>query len=536
MSAPPSLRADRTGPTPRPGRSLALALALVLALGAGSAGCSTDDPSSSASPTTSVSPATTAPAIGDAGPDGAPGGDGGVPDGPMAVVDEELTGGNGPFIGSATGLEVPEGYVQEEFVAEGSATDYVAEGSLGGDGRWTFTPGTRADYRTRVLVRRPVDPTDASGTVIVEWLNVSGGLDANPDYASTEAEIVRRGHTWVGVSAQLIGVEGGPVLVAPEGVADLVGKGLVALDGDRYGTLSHPGDGFSFDIFTQIARAARAGEAFVGGVVPDVVLAVGESQSAIALTTYYNGVQPLTAAFDGFLIHSRAYAALPLVEPGAFADLAGAMVATPEPVLLRDDVEAPALVLQAEGDVVGILGSARARQPDRATVRLWEVAGTAHADATLLGPLAATLDCGVAINDGPMHVVAKAALHHLDRWVRTGEAPPEAERLELTDTEPPGIARDPDGIALGGIRTPPVDVPVEVLSGDPGPEPGLLCILMGSTSPLPAERIVELHGTRARYEAAYDAALDEAVAAGFVLDDDREALAAFADPAAVPGG
>ncbi len=45
--------------------------------------------------------------------------------------------------------------------------------------------------------------------------------------------------------------------------------------------------------------------------------AVGESQSAFALTTYVDGVQPLTKAFDGFLVHSRGGAGLGLALPDA---------------------------------------------------------------------------------------------------------------------------------------------------------------------------------------------------------------------------
>ncbi|MEW6271454.1 MAG: alpha/beta hydrolase domain-containing protein [Thermodesulfobacteriota bacterium] len=233
--------------------------------------------------------------------------------GPAADLAEELTGGSGPFIGEAVSPRLEDfGYVQREYVAAGTASSYRAVGALGADGRWTFEPELEAPYRTRVLVRRPADAADFSGTVIVEWLNVSGGVDAGPDYTSLEEEIVRRGHAWVGVSAQLIGVEGGPVLVIAPGAEGLAGRGLKGLDPARYGSLAHPGDGFSFDIFTQAARALRAGDG-LGGLRPDVVLAAGESQSAIALVTYYDGVQPLTGAFDGFLVHSRASVGLPLV-------------------------------------------------------------------------------------------------------------------------------------------------------------------------------------------------------------------------------
>jgi hypothetical protein len=447
-------------------------------------------------------------------------------------VSEEISGGNAPFIGAAAGLAVPDGYVQHEYVASGTATSYAADGPLSEDGRWAFAPADTAAYRTRILVRRPASAGAFSGTVVVEWLNVSGGVDANPDYASLEAEITRQGHTWVGVSAQLIGVEGGPVLVSAPGASDLAGKGLKTLDPARYGSLEHPGDGYSFDIFTQVTRALLQGGAVLGGTRPQFVLAAGESQSALALTTYYNGVQPLTAAFDGFLVHSRASVSLPLVGPGEFADLTAAIVAA-TPALFRDDLEAPVVELQAESDVTGVLNSVAARQPDSDRLRLWEVAGTAHADLHLLGSIADSIDCGAPINNGPMHLVAKAALRGLDTWVRTSDAPAGAARLEVTDAATPEIVRDADGIALGGIRTPPVDVPVDVLSGIPGPNPDLLCILLGSTIPLSDVRLAELYPTRATYEQQYATATEQAITAGFILEPDRDALLGFAQPSRI---
>lgn len=450
---------------------------------------------------------------------------------PAADISEEISGGNGPFIGAATGLAVPAGYVEHEYVASGTATAYEAKSELSTDGRWTFAPSTTAAYRTRILVRRPANAADSSGTVIVEWLNVSGGVDANPDYASLEEEIIRQGHAWVGVSAQLIGVEGGPVLVAAPGTQDLAGKGLKTLDPARYGSLEHPGDGYSFDIFTQVTRALRKGGPVLGEAKPQFVLAAGESQSAIALTTYYNGVQPLTLMFDGFLVHSRASVSLPLVGPGQHADLAGSLGGV-KPVF-RDDLEAPVFELQAESDITGILNSVVVRQPDSDQFRLWEVAGTAHADAHLLGSIASSIDCGVPINNGPMHLVAKAAFRGLDSWVRTGSAPPIAPLLEMTTDTAPAILRDSDGIAIGGIRTPPIDVPVDVLSGVPGPNSGLLCLLLGSTTPLADARLVELYATRAAYEQQYAAGTDQAIQSGFILEPDRDALLAFAQPSRI---
>src|SRR5690606_1245474 len=139
----------------------------------------------------------------------------------------------------------------------------------------------------------------------------------------------------------------------------------------------------------------------LGGLRPERLLAVGESQSGFALTTYVNGVQPLTRAFDGFLVHSRGGAAAPLAEPGAGIDIAGT-VRRP-PTRIRTDLDVPVLVLEAQPAAAGILTPPPARRPDAARFRLWEVAGTAPADAYLRGGLADGLGWPAPVNDGPHH-------------------------------------------------------------------------------------------------------------------------------------
>lgn len=456
-----------------------------------------------------------------------------TPSGPAAQL-TALTGGSGPFMGEATPPNLQQiGYVQHEFAAAGTATAYNDVGSLTPDGRWTFVPDTRAPYRTRVLVRAPAKASAFSGTVIVEWLNVSGGVDADPEWTSLSEEIVRAGDAWVGVSAQRIGVEGGPVLVSVPGVpgSQDAGKGLKAIDPARYGSLSHPGDGYSFDIFTQVARAVGSG-AGLSGLRSKRLIAAGESQSAFALVTYFNGVQPLTQTFDGFFVHSRGASGLPLVAPGKGADIAGAI--TGSPTIFRTDQKTPILDIQTETDVGSILNSYAARQPDSNHFRLWEVVGTAHADAHLIGSSAQYIDCNVPINNGPMHIVAKAALRALTNWLTTGTAPVTAPRIEVTPGATPQIVRNADGIALGGIRTPPTDVPVATLSGAPGPNPSTICLLLGSTKPFSAARLAQLYPSRAKYLQLYQADVAATIKAGFALPQDRAALMAFADPSVIP--
>jgi hypothetical protein len=459
------------------------------------------------------------------------------PDGPAAVL-APLDGGEGPFIGTAGGgPDLDEaGYEEVEYSASGTAVSYTADGDLPADGMFELAPGEEADYATRILVRRPAEADAFNGTVVVEWLNVSGGVDAAPDYTYLAEELVRGGYAWVGVSAQRIGVEGGTIAVEAPGAEDQgAGSGLVGIDPERYGDLEHPGDAFAYDIYTQVARALRSpGDVdALDGLDAERILAAGESQSAFALTTYINGVQPLARQYDGFLVHSRGGPAFPLGEPGGGIDIASAIGGPP--TVLRTDGEAPIMVVETEGDVVGLLSYLPARQPDTDRFRLWEIAGTAHADKFQVGDTEEMLGCAAPINQGQQVFVLRAALRHLDAWVADGTAPPEAPRLDVDESgDAPVFEVDEVGNVTGGIRTPAVDAPVDVLSGANDDE-SIICVLFGSTTPIPAEELTRLYDGPEDYLDAYEEATDEVIELGFALEDDRAALLDDAEPGRLAG-
>jgi hypothetical protein len=461
----------------------------------------------------------------------------GVADEPtgLSATFTELTGGAGPFVGtSGPGPDLDAaGYTEVEYAAAGTATSYTSAEPLPADGTFELEPGTEAEFRTRALVRRPATDDDFNGSVVVEWLNVSGGVDAAPDYTYLADELVREGYAWVGVSAQLIGVEGGPVAVSLPDAPPEVGAGLKAIDPERYGDLEHPGDAFAYDIYTQVGRgliSPDGGEAPLDGLEIQQVLGIGESQSAFALTTYINGVQPLARVFDGFLVHSRGGAAFPLGEPGVGIGIADAIGG--EATTIRTDGGAPVIVVQTEGDVLGALGYLPARQPDSSVFRLWEVAGAAHADLFQIGDREETLGCATPINRGQQVFVLRAALRHLAGWAGGGEPPPEAERLEVDETGT--FVLDDVGNVQGGVRTPVVDAPVDVLSGLAPEGSSVICLLLGSTLPVPDARLSSLFASDDEYLAAYEGAADAAIAAGFVLADDREPVLDGAQPDRIP--
>ena len=377
-------------------------------------------------------------------------------------------------------------------------------------------------------MRRPVDPERFHGTVVVEWLNVSAGFDSAPDWTYLADEITRSGHAWVGVSAQAVGVTGGASLVGLAGT-----DGLRGADPERYGSLTHPGDAFSYDLFTLVGRGlVDPGPVDpLGGLGPERLLAVGESQSAFRLSTYLNAIHPLEHVYDGFLVHSRG-ASVATLGGGTGLDLEGPAVR------IRDDQTVPVIVVETETDLGPVLGYHAARQPDTGSVRTWEVAGTAHADAYQLGGHADFLGCTHLVNAGPQHFAVKAALRHLVGWARGGPPPPRGPRLTVVGgdggvADPTlAVVRDGLGNALGGIRTPLVDVPLATLSGDP---PGCgqpMCRLFGSTVALEPARVAARYPSRRAYLDAYERSADDAIAAGFVLAEDRAELLAAGAAAA----
>lgn len=445
------------------------------------------------------------------------------------------------------------GYVSEEWFFSSTATSYELEGEAGADGQWQARPAKREGFKTRLVVRRPVDPTRCNGSVYVEWLNVSGGLDAAPDWLFLHRHLIREGAIWVGVSAQKVGIDGGGLVP---------GMPLKKASAARYGSLVHPGDAYAFDIFSAVARGLRAqGFGPLGGLPAERVIAIGESQSAGFLVTYANAIDPIEQCFDGFLIHGR---------PGRAAGIDGNYIRAPRGGQLsdlgafktvghriREDVRVPVLTFESETDVVG-LGGGQARQPDTALFRLWELAGASHFDT--YGLVASMIDregvpvqdlamamtptdkpMGIPaespINSGPQqHYVLGAALSHLDRWVCDGTPPPHAPRLESTDESGSELVRDELGIAKGGIRTPWVDAPSAVLSGTaPGGEG--FAFLLGRTQPLDEATLARLYpGGSEEHRSRFEAATAKAVAAGFLLKADADEINALARTGLQPSG
>jgi Alpha/beta hydrolase domain len=420
-----------------------------------------------------------------------------------------VTGGTGrPFPTSPVPLDTA-GYTEQEYFLDGTATGYVQADTWGSDGRWRVRPTERAAFRTRLLVRRPADPARFNGTVVVEWLDLPGGVDVDPDFLYTHAELLRAGYAWVGVSAQQQGV-----------------TALQHIDPERYADLTHPGDTFSYSIYSQAAQVLRhpSGVDPLGGLRPRILIGDGYSGSSARLVTYINAVQPVDRLFSGFLVHSRWAKSAPISQAPQ------AQQPSPPIVYTRTDSSAPVLTVETETEILQThpsfpnLDYYPVSQPDSRRFRLWEVPGTSHVDATLDALLAAEsgsqpTQCTQPANNGQESAVMSAALARLNRWIRTGVPAPTARRIQVTP-DGTAIIRDGYGNALGGVRTPALDAPVATLTGSGNDGTSQQCEIEGTTTLFSPAQRKALYPTHQAYVTAVVRAAAAGVAAGFLLPPD----------------
>ena len=404
-------------------------------------------------------------------------------------------------IHSASAIELAaHGYSEEEFFIEGVANTYkadsdnpMADASIESDGH---------RYRTRLVVRRP-QPADFNGVVVVEWMNVTGGVDKDIDWWQSGEHLVANGYAYVFVSAQQMGIDN-IISWSPERYA--------GLNATHDGMVS--GDASSYDIFSAVAKSiVREGQALPAGAVDILaglrarqIIATGHSQSASRLANYLNGIHTLDPVFDGFIVHGGGG-------------------------IIRDDQPVKIFKLMAETDM---LRRAATQQPNTDNFRQWEVAGSSHVDVPLEieygkvrnqqeglsieGVTPRDSGCDLpAYSTVPFRDVMDAAFDHMVRWLDEGLAPPIAEPIQLVRAFPTvEFARDDFGNVLGCIRLAEHAVPTAKNTGlNTGAN--RFCFLYGSHEPFDTATINALYHSKADYLERVNTVVEQNVADGFIL-------------------
>jgi hypothetical protein len=458
--------------------------------------------------------------------------------GPLPVTDASH-----PFGGAAYQMRPQDlrrsGYVEEEYLVSGKANVYTWPAPGPAQVRTADAP-----YTTRILVRRPAKPRHSSGTVVVEMLNPSNLFDLNIGWALAHEELMRRGHTWVGITAKPITVAalktfdqaryGSLSFANPLPLDDPANCGTVAADSSR-----STENGLIWDINTQVGAwlKSKARSNPLRGSV-DRLLGFGYSQTGGYLNTYVNAIHSRQSrpVYDGYLIE---------VAGGAFVGLVPINQCEPAPPVSdprRQIVNARVPVMRAMSQSDYLIGIA-SRRPDSDApgdrYRHYEVAGAGHASPDELYYSARPADIvqagravpPLACNEGPrsrlsMSLATNAFLQNLDAWVRWRVPPPRAAPIRVENGAP---VLDEHGNVIGGVRSPYVDVPTATWFGSA--TGASFCFIAGWERPFDAAKLRALYPTHGDYvrkvaRSATHLAVDRFVTVPDALDLIREAARA----------
>jgi Alpha/beta hydrolase domain len=423
-----------------------------------------------------------------------------------------------PGAGKLTPTEdVAPGYRELELLIAGEAYIYSGPASQTATRTEEHFP-----YVTRIIGRFPTDPDAFSGRVFVEPFNTTrGGVDHDRAWRQLAPLCVAQGDGWVGVTVRPSAVEA-----------------LKVSDPKRYADLEIITNDVEWDILRHLGANLK-----VTGLGPGSdmlaerritrLYMVGYSQSGVDTATFSMAFHKLTVllddspVYDGYLpsAHSGSLAA---VRTGAASLLPSfeytPMTAVPVPVVdveTQTDVEGVKVII--DGRVAfRATGGGYVRRPDSDTpgdlYRLYEIAGAPH--------VREDPECPTSSSFPTDHFIRAAALHLL-RWAENGLVPPEAPRIELAVRDVICESKiDRSGNALGGVRSPFVDVPLSTYKAHSYSQSAGLYMLTGEETVFSRQEALDRHGSVDAYLDNFRVALDGTIKAGYLLEADREELLA----------
>lgn len=434
------------------------------------------------------------------------------------------------------------GYSEEEYFVSGHANVYDIDEK--GD---MYIKEESLPYKTRVLVRKPKRQEDFSGRVYLDILNATNGYDHEDLWTRIYEWCVRNGHGYIGITSK-------PLNVAA----------LKTFDYERYQSLdwsaakkapqpaplvyaSIPGteEGLFWDMLSQTANTLKGGkENFFDGWEIRYLYLTGQSQSGAYLNTYihyfdvYVNRERESALYDGYL------------------NIVGAQM---ERKICQDEVPRPMTLwgqnaksvipfvsVACEGDFY-IFKAFGVRDifehcPKNADgeddkCRYYEVAGSPHFDCKCpvivcdedirkAGRIPHSLnrEQEERLNDFPLACYIVGLLEKLHLWAAEGKVPEIVGNMER-DGDGTNLARDKDGNAIGGLRSPFMEVPIAAYHGsDPQDDMGTI----GTMKYFSAEMLTERYGSAEKWLERFVAYTDKQVKEGWIVAEDAEKMKQWA--------
>lgn len=507
---------------------------------------------------------------------------------PFAVKLPDVTGPipstetNFPF--GAEGFDimppVPKGYVVEEFFFSGTGNlyEYTPTGiQVVSPCPARATLGcTNIPYTTRMIVKRPKNRHDFSGTVVIEPLNPSGGFDIAAVWDRGRNYFVRNGDIFIGWSSKSV------IVNALKGWNPTRYAGLNwVYDPFTPGSNSGTYDGITFDIAAQIGALIKTNgpKSPIHNYDVDRVIEAGFSQDGgftFTQADIFHAIERLPngkGIYDGYI---------PMGTNGPSninfgLTPAGALSAT-DPRRHMQPREVPVIHANTETEIflgtltpTGLLYRRDDSNAQNDRYRLWEVPGGSHVSNDLnddvitlqldsaqlvhqqpedLEPVGCAhqefvngpvrgIPGVISPNNFPFSNVQNAAFRALTLWIEFNIPPPSAGRIQVdTTTTPVHIVRDEFGNALGGVRTPFLDVPtatyVPTDTAAHATRFAGFCVLYGYNMPFDHDRLQSLYRNHGDYVRQFARASERLVLERFWLQPDANDAIRDAAHADVP--
>jgi hypothetical protein len=493
------------------------------------------------------------------------------------------TSSNFPYIADGFDVEppVPAGYVEQEYFFSGTGNlyEYTPTGiEVVTPCPASVTEGTNCTgipYTTRMLVKRPIDPRRFSGTVVIEALNPSANFDIAAIWDRSLNYFVRDGDVFVGWTSKSVTVNTLKTWNPPR-YASLAWTYAPFTPGSNNGVY----DGITFDIAAQMGALFKQNGA--SSPLHDLnvkhVYEAGFSQDGSFTFTQADIFNALERMADGSPVYDG-YVPGGTVGPSDLNfGLSGAgTLPAGDPRVQMQPRDVPVIQTNTETEIaLGILipGGLAYRRADSDApndrYRLWEVPGASHvsndSDAPVitlqlnlaelqgispsqLAPVGCThqqfingpsvgVPGVIDPNDYPFAYIANAAFADLTKWIDFNQPPPHAGQIATTSRTPPAIVFDQFGNALGGVRTPFVDVPTATYTpADTVAHTTAFsgfCFLYGYNTPFDDATLDSLYRNHADYFGKVLFESDALVAQGFWLAPDAQAVVQKARNADVP--
>jgi hypothetical protein len=354
-----------------------------------------------------------------------------------------------------------------------------------------YVSGTARDvpYRTRIIVRRPMDPSTFSGVVVAEALHAGG---RSLLFEWSRVSILTRRHMFVEIVHSLANI-----------------NLLKTFNAERYGSLRIE-MGQTNDVIAQIGMLIKSGTGPFAGYRVQKITLMGTSASSGTVRNYLADHSTVRMAnggpiFDGFLLTST-------------------NGNTPLPI-----VDVPMIQMPTQTEVVTWAAKGiEYRRPDSDEpgnrFRLYEVAGMPHNNSRE-NPGFQNDPCTLPVTDFPAGAFTALALNYLVDWIAKGKTPPHAPPIAVdqnTANDGSALALDEYGNAKGGIRNIWVDVPTAtngVFGKGKTDAQDRLCQLAGTKVPLADATLKKLYPAASDYTKKAERRLNELIGQGWFLPE-----------------